>query len=1243
VDVEDALIRLLAGRGEPSEVVADPRQRRILVRGSAEVHALVRQAVDGLDRPADNPFREPREEPVVQTYSWPGRDLEQIVGRLQRQYEGSQSIRIVSDARRGQIVVLAPPSVHNEIALALGGEPSPRRQGPTVLAASMDTIQLNFTSGVQLEAQLAQLLGSRLTGGAAPENELATYVISLPQRPKIQLHVNRRANQVVVSAAGPATAATAQLIRAIDSQRATPELNTVFVPFERSDPAKLRRALDAYKQSANAAIVPIGGRARQPAVTNTVFQQPEPIGAEVGQPPVGQPGMELPGGEVLPGGEDLFSGLIGPVEVQVVPELGIIILRGAAPDVEKMKQLIAKIEEITRETEPLIEVYPLKHADSSRVSALVTQLYEQVYSSRSGRVNVTALVKPNALLLIGSDQSIATLHKLIEQLDQPVSPDTQFEVFALQHAPALVAKQTIDEFFANRATGQAAQPGAAAPAQAGGGLSPNVQVTADYRTNSLIVQASPRDMAEVALLVSRLDTAAGGPESELRVFTLNNALADELAPVLQAAIDAALGSTTRQTGAQGGFDGGQFPGQGGAASGTSAAQIQAARQKSSTLRFLTLDAEGQKLLRSGILTDVHITADPRANALLVVAPPDSMELLAALIKELDTIPAATAQIKVFTIVNGDATSLVEMLEALLGQTTQGGGQGGLFNQQALSAGESSLVPLRFSVDARTNSIIATGSRDDLLVVEAILLRLDESDVRQRKSQIYRLKNAYSEDVAAAINEFLRSEQQIQQIQPGLVSPFEQIEREVVVVPEVATNSLIVSATPRYFEEIADLVEQLDERPPMVVIQVLIGEVQLNNTDEFGVELGLQDSLLFDRSLLGDIVTTTQSTTFGNPPTTVQNQTIQAATLTPGYNFNNADLGNSGSDLSTRRASNVAGQALSSFALGRVNGELGFGGLVLAAGSDAVSVLIRALSESRRLDVLSRPQVMTMDNQPAFVQVGERVPRITGSTTNEVGQTNQTTLENVGLLMQVRPRISPDGLVVMEIDAEKSSVGPESEGIPVSISATGEVVRSPRIETTLAQTTISAASGQTVILGGLITKNKINIHRRVPVLSDIPILGNLFRYDRIAMERTELLIILTPHIVRNEEDAERIKQIESARMHWCLADVTQIHGPSGVLSACEPLPDDGVAVVYPDDDPTGTMPEPADPAIGPPVPTLPEVTPGVPSPPGPLMQGADGSLPAGVQQTQYGPQRRPSDGIRPLPPAGSGVAPASYQR
>lgn len=648
-------------------------------------------------------------------------------------------------------------------------------------------------------------------------------------------------------------------------------------------------------------------------------------------------------------------------------------------------------------------------------------------------------------------------------------------------------------------------------------------------------------------MINNIDTQTSEAVNEIRVIKLVNTLATELGPILQSAISGQVVAGV--------------PGQ--------ARPSGAAGQKSTTLRLVTIDAQGKRLLNSGILTDVNITPDSRTNSLVVSAPSESMPLIEALIQQLDQLPAAEAQIKVFTIVNGDADALANMLSMLFGQQAM---MGLPAVRTGTQAGESALVQLRFAVDTRTNSIIATGSAGDLSVVEAILLRLDEAEVRGRQNIVYRLKNSPAMDVANAIAQLVQNEMMVEQ-SAGVVTPAELVQRQVFVVPEPVSNSLIVSATPRYFEEIRKVVEELDRRPPMVMIQVLIGEVSLNDIDEFGIELGLQDSILFDRSVLGDLLTTsTTSSQPGQPQVTTQ--TIVSATNTPGFNFNNQPLGNSGSTSALAHSDIVGTQGLSNFALGRANSTLGFGGLVLSASSDAVSVLLRALQECRRLEVLSRPQVMTLDNQPAFIQVGQRVPRIQATTITQTGTTNSVTLENVGLILGVTPRISPDGLVVMEIDAEKSAVGPEAEGVPISISTSGQVIRSPRIDTTTAQTTVSAMDGQTVILGGLLTKNTSTVTRKVPWLAEVPVLGHLFRYDAKTVSKTELLIVMTPHIVNNKEDNDLLKQTEASRMHWCMTDVINLHGDINARGRKDEWSDGETKTVYPDLQPGAeTIPSP----------------------------------------------------------------------
>ena len=246
--------------------------------------------------------------------------------------------------------------------------------------------------------------------------------------------------------------------------------------------------------------------------------------------------------------------------------------------------------------------------------------------------------------------------------------------------------------------------------------------------------------------------------------------------------------------------------------------------------------------------------------------------------------------------------------------------------------------------------------------------------------------------------------------------------------------------------------------------------------------------------------------------------------------------------------------------------------MLSASSKNVSILLRALRESRRVDVLSRPQIRTLDNQPAFIQVGQRVPRIVGSTVNQNGQSNSVSLENVGLILGVTPRVSPDGTVVMEIDAEKSALGAEQEGIPIAVSTDGTVIRSPRVDTTTAQATVSAADGETIVLGGLITENDQYIHRSVPVLGDIPVLEHFFRYDSLIKRRTELLIILTPHVIRTAEDNARLRQLEMARMSWCACDVYRL------MDGIDDMPQSNLSqvdlgqpqVIYPDLNPTGEL-------------------------------------------------------------------------
>jgi type II secretion system protein D len=658
-----------------------------------------------------------------------------------------------------------------------------------------------------------------------------------------------------------------------------------------------------------------------------------------------------------------------------------------------------------------------------------------------------------------------------------------------------------------------------------------------------------------------------------------------------------------------------------------------------------------------MLDDVRILPYQQSDALIVTAPPASMDLILALIRALDVPPAATSEVKVFPLKRADAFAMAQLLQQLfLGAALpqQGGLRGGLglgtlpgqlgqtqftLQRSTLTVGPTTgegapLVELRIAVDQRTNSIIVAGSRSDLLLAEAIILRLDESDIRERRNEVYKLRNTTAVDIANALQLFLRSEAQLLGLS-GELTPFTQIEREVVVVPEILSNSLIISATPRFYEEVIRIIAQLDEEPPQVVIQVLLAEIRLDGTEEFGVEWGFQSPVMFDRGIIpaegffngGTINYTAPATGVGLvPPGVTVNSSVNPAAV-PGFNFNNTGPLPNNPVVSP---SSLATQGITNLGLGRASANSGIGGFVFSAASDTVNVLIRALKTQGKIEVLSRPQIMTLDNQTALIQVGQTVPYITGTQINVTGGiTNIIQPRDVGIILQVTPKISPDGHVVMRVEPQVSSLSTSTVNL-------GNNVFAPIINIIQASTTVSAMDGETVVIGGLITRRDDKQERKIPWFGDLPCVGAAFRFRSQIKAKSELLIIMTPHVVRNSAEAQLILSEESQKMDWCLKDVINIHGPRGVDGLigpghqvdgglCEPLPGSGGL--------PGALPEfrpgPVEEPIHPPR----ELEPGRPAAPLP------GKAPAGNPMSRR--NSRPSD--EPAPPPGTApiVVPTNY--
>ena len=131
--------------------------------------------------------------------------------------------------------------------------------------------------------------------------------------------------------------------------------------------------------------------------------------------------------------------------------LDVLVLRGNTQDVEQVMEIINQIERLSAETKPAIELLPMKNVDCQAMAALVQDLYDKVFLSRQGSVSITPIVKPNAMLIVGRPENVRTVKDLIERLDQPVDPNTQFQVFHLKYASAAAAQNTIEQFYSNRA------------------------------------------------------------------------------------------------------------------------------------------------------------------------------------------------------------------------------------------------------------------------------------------------------------------------------------------------------------------------------------------------------------------------------------------------------------------------------------------------------------------------------------------------------------------------------------------------------------------------------------------------------------------------------------------------------------------------------------------------------------------------------------------------------------------------
>ena len=289
-----------------------------------------------------------------------------------------------------------------------------------------------------------------------------------------------------------------------------------------------------------------------------------------------------------------------------------------------------------------------------------------------------------------------------------------------------------------------------------------------------------------------------------------------------------------------------------------------------------------------------------------------------------------------------------------------------------------------------------------------------------------------------------------------------------------TGRIIVITDEETSHYISQVVSNLNIPKPQVLIKVVFLEVTYNNGYDIGIDAGFNGF------------------TVGNGGSKSTASGVNA--------FGASGLASATSVVST----NVNAFGLPISAIGNTPPGAG---LYQVLGTDYQATL-RAIATAGKTEVLSRPSILARNNQPATITVGQSVPLIASTRFDTVnGQINSINYQNVGIILRVTPFISNDGLVEMVVSPEISSLADQSQWVAI-----GGGALAPVINTRSADTVVVTPNGQTVIIGGLMQNNKTGSESKIPLLGDIPFIGNLFKRQLKNNTKTELMIFLTPHIV-----------------------------------------------------------------------------------------------------------------------------------
>ena len=421
----------------------------------------------------------------------------------------------------------------------------------------------------------------------------------------------------------------------------------------------------------------------------------------------------------------------------------------------------------------------------------------------------------------------------------------------------------------------------------------------------------------------------------------------------------------------------------------------------------------------------------------------------------------------------------------------------LGNKSAKQPGQPAAAALGTTIvaDSRLNAILVFGPEKDKEEIRQLVALVDVvPPISGGKVNVYYLENADATEVAKVLDGVVKGSSATPQ--PGQSapqsSPFEG--GKVTITPDKATNSLVIMASPTDYQNLLQVIQKLDRKRRQVFVQASIVEVSLDRAKELGIQWGF-----FGGASSGDLATAGIFDPFG--------------TLTPFF---------------------------------AAVGQLSQAGLLpedmKLATSANFPFILKAMQGNGMLNILSSPTILTSDNKEAEIFVGENIPFLGTSVIN--GSTSQQSIErkDTGITLKITPQITEGDYIKLDVMQEISAL---KDTINVGVASTDRSITKRS-----AKTSVIVKDQETVAIGGLISEIERESETRVPLLGDLPLLGYLFRSKTMKREKTNLILLLTPKVIKDGRDLDDVTQKQRVRFKEAAqkADPVDIPGYIGTRPA-----------------------------------------------------------------------------------------------